>query len=175
MLRTFRLQTCTGNAQPLFGDVLTAAFSNVQNNDNYFSVKVADTTLYKVGDRIVLGVGQAGQNIVLVSQIFSSTVLYVQSEGNAPLSYWGNNTIIALSMACADIILTANPTNVDTLWIGSDNTVTSAGAGNVIGALTPSFPPFRFTGNGQWNAIRTTDGWLAGLAGQQFIATFEQI
>ena len=53
MIRSWRLQTLNGSAQPCFGDTMTAAFlmspSNVEG-----VVQVADTTLYQVGDRLIL-------------------------------------------------------------------------------------------------------------------------
>ena len=60
----------------------------------------------------------------------------------------------------------ANP-----VWIGADNTVTSAGLGKVIYQVTDSRPPFRMTNSGTHNTVRTSDGWMAALAATQAIVS----
>lgn len=160
MIRTFGKQTLNGAAQPWFGDVLTAAFTP-PTFDNPGLVTVANTARYLVGDRIILGAGQAGQNIVIVDRIFSGTVLWVHSEGDAPLKAWVNGSIIALDIACSFVNIQAAGTNTADLWAGSDNTVTSSGGGNAIADI-PSFGSFYYTIHGQNNNVRTSDGWMAG-------------
>jgi hypothetical protein len=160
MIRTFGKQTLNGSAQPWFGDVLTAAFTP-PTFDNPGLLTVANTARYLVGDRIILGAGSAGQNIVIVDRIFSGTVLWVHSEGGAALKAWVNGSIIALDIACAMVAIQASGANSADIWIGSDNTVTNAGAGNAIADLT-AYGVFAYGNNPQWNAVRTSDGWMAG-------------
>src|SRR5580693_7651050 len=104
MIRSWGQVTLTGAAQPLFGDVLTAAFSNLAQKNGFYTVKVASTTRYEIGDRIILGLGSASPtNVLMVGQILNSTTLLCTSEGDAPVSNWAINTLIALDIACAYI------------------------------------------------------------------------
>ena len=80
MIRSWGQVTLTGSAQPLFGDTLTAAFSNLAPKNGFYIVTVASTTRYQVGDRIILGVGSGSPtNCLLVGQIPDSTHLYCTS------------------------------------------------------------------------------------------------
>jgi hypothetical protein len=163
MLRTFGVQTLTGAAQPWFGDVLTAAFSPTGiNKSGFYLVTVANTAKYQIGDRIVLGAGQVGANILLVEKIVSGTVLGCASEGDATVAAWPNGTIIAMDIACAQVIFQAPTSNADPVYLGTDNTVTNAGAGTSFGWCYPG-GQYNF-GVAQWNTLRTSEGWMAGTA-----------
>lgn len=166
MIRSWGVQTLTGAAQPWFGDVLTAAFSPVGDGGPQ-KVTVASTTLYAVGDRVIIGIGQANPNILLVDRIFSATVLYCHSEGGAPIKAWANSTIIALDIACADVILQQFTSDANPVWIGSDSTVTNAGAGSAFAQILPGAIPYHLNQAPQWNVMRTTDGWMAGTIGDK--------
>lgn len=163
MIRSWGQVTLTGNAQPLFGDVLTAAFSNLAPVNGFYTVKVASTTRYQVGDRIILGFGGASPtNVLLVGQIPNSTTLYCTSEGNAPVSNWVINTQIVLDIACATYIAQSRVANAGVIWLGSDNTVTNVGGGSAFWQVTQSgLAPF---GVPQWNCLRTSELWIAGTA-----------
>lgn len=161
MIRSWGQVTLTGNAQPLFGDVLTAAFSNLAPKNGFYTVKVASTTRYAIGDRIILGFGGASPtNCLLVGQILNSTTLYCTSEGEAPVSNWINGTQIVLDIACGSFILQSQVANAGVIWLGSDGTVTNVGGGSAFWQVTQSgVAPF---GIPQWNCLRTSELWIAG-------------
>lgn len=163
MIRSWGQVTLTGSAQPLFGDVLTAAFSNLAPTNGFYTVKVASTTRYQVGDRIILGVGSGSTtNCLMVGQIPNATTLYCTSEGNAPVSNWNNGTLIALDLACAYIEIQSTIGNAGIIWLGSDNTVTNVGGGSAFKQVTQGgSAPY---GQPQWNTIRTNELWFSGTA-----------
>jgi hypothetical protein len=162
VIRSWGIVTLTGSAQPWFGDVTTAAFVPPKAGV-LATVKVANSAKYQVGDRIVLGAGSAGANILIVSQIPSGGVtLLCESEGGAALSAWPNSTIIQLNIACSAIKLQPQQANTGVVYLGSDNTVTNTGGGSAFEALSQlaaeSF------GIPQFDTIRTSEGWMAGTA-----------
>jgi len=178
MIRTWGFQSLTGNAQPLFGDKITAAFSNLQQPNGFYFVAVANAAQYQAGDRIILGAGSAGENILLVGGINTSTnILSCTSEGNAPVSNWVVNTIIALSIACYGIQIQAAGANGNPIYIGADSSVTNSGGGsafyelvNVASGQPNSWSLFKYDGQ---NPLRTTEAWLAGTSTQKFaVAAF---
>ena len=77
------------------------------------------------------------------------------------LKAWPNGTIIALNIACAQLIIGSIIGDVGDVWIGTDNTVTSSGGGSAFAQITPGgyLPPI---GVAQYNALRTTEAWMAG-------------
>jgi hypothetical protein len=164
MIRSWGLQTLTGNAQPTFGDILTAAFSNLKADNGFYSVKVAKASQYQIGDRIILGFGGASPtNCLMVGAVNTSTnILSCISEGNAPVSNWPNGTQIVLSLACAGLTVFVPLSNAGGIWLGSDSTVTNVGGGTAFYELVQSgaYPE----GIPQWNTIRTSDIWMAGTA-----------
>ena len=163
MIRSWGLQTLTGNAQPMFGDVLTAAFSNIKGEPHgFYLVSVAKAANYQIGDRIILGFGGATPtNCLMVGKVNTSTnILSCISEGDAPVANWANGTQIVLSVACAAIRLNAPATNAGNIWEGSDNTVTNVGGGSAFQEIFPSGSDT--FGIPQWNTIRTSDLWIAG-------------
>lgn len=163
MIRSWGQVTLTGSAQPLFGDTLTAAFSNLAPKNGFYIVTVASTTRYQVGDRIILGVGSGSPtNCLLVGQIPDSTHLYCTSEGDAPVSNWVNGTQIVLDIACGSYISQLAVANAGVVWLGSDNTVTNTGGGSAFWQITQGgAAPF---GIPQWNCLRTSELWVAGTA-----------
>lgn len=175
MVRTFKLQTLTGAAQPLFGDVLTAAMVVPAGFNNPIILKVADTTIWAVGDRIVLDPGATDADVVMVDQVVNGTTLWCQSEGDRKLNPHANGTIIALSMAVSDVWVQAVAGGANPIWIAADSTVTSAGAGKVIYQVTDSRPPFHSTPGANYNIVRTTDFWMAALATTQAIVAANQV
>lgn len=160
MIRSWGVQTLNGNAQPIFGDALTAAFTPVAGRERQY-LSVASTSKYQVGDRIRVGYGSAGANIVIVDAITSPTVLQVRSEGNAPLSAWANGTILALDLVCADIYLQYFSSEVHVVWVGTDLTVTNTGGGTAFRQILPG-SDWHLNPNPQWNMHRTTDATMAG-------------
>lgn len=161
MLRSFGIQTLTGNAQPLFADKLTAAMVVPLVSIDPI-IKVANTALYQVGDRITIEPSTAIADMVLVEKILSNTQMQVSSQG-APLHAHASNALTELDMPCAEILINPVTGNSGTTWVGTDNTVTSTGGGSAFvplpggTSLNLGFP--------QWNAIRTSEAWIAGTAG----------
>lgn len=173
MLRTFGVQTATGSAQPLFSDVTTAAIA-IPSDGYPIRVPVGNTAIYQVGDRIILGVGQTQNNILLVEGLSVPTgagFLLCKSEGDAPVKPYPTAIPIALSIAAMEVIVQADTANAGIMYVGADNTVTSAGVGSVVYELSQSLEPFRMTNSGSHNVVRTTDAWIAGAAGLKWVAT----
>jgi hypothetical protein len=174
MIRSWGFQTLNGNAQPLFGDSITAAFSNVKPNSGLYTVKVANSALYYVGDRIILGVASGDPtNCLLVGEIKDSTTLLCQSEGDAPLTAWAINTQLALDIACYGLQVQEAVANANPIYIGADSTVTNVGGGSAFYELLEVTSPAQpnswslFKYDGQ-NPLRTTEAWLAGTNTQKF-------
>lgn len=156
MIRSWGITVLTGAAQPVFGDVLTAAFVPPTGN-NFGVLTVASTTRYQVGDRIILGAGNAAPNVVMVQGIKDATHLNVVAEAGGTLKPWVNGTLIALAIACFKIEV--NPVAGDgaAVWIGSDNTVTAAPAGSAFAQIPWSIE--KSTGQ---NPINTDCAWMIG-------------
>lgn len=161
MIRSWGFVALTGAAQPLFGDVATAAIALPQGN-GIIPVTVGSTTRYRAGDRIVVAPGTANQDTLLIDTIPSATVLNCRSEGNATTHVHVTATVIQLSIACGEILLTGGVANAGNTFVGSDSTVTNIGGGSAFtyvasgGSYNMGFP--------QWNSIRTSDAWVAGTA-----------
>lgn len=175
MLRTFKVQTLTGSAQPLFGDVLTGAVVQPVGETRFIVLPVADTTIWAVGDRITIDPGGTGKDIVLVDNIPNGTTLNCHSEGGRKLNAYGAGTIIALSLAVADVTVQAVAGGANPIWIGADSSVTSAGLGKVIYQVTDSRPPFHMSQSATHNTVRTTDAWMAALVGTQAIVSANEV
>jgi hypothetical protein len=165
MLRSFGFQTVTGNAQPLLGDKITAAFTPPPDISQAFKLTVADSSIYEQGDRVVMGPDQTSPNIVLVIGKPDSTHILCQSEGNAAMSAWVVNTILALDIACAEIVISAPSTNAASLWLGSKYNVTNTGGGSAFQEIVPSGS--YNLGLPQWNTLRSSEGVLAGTIGDK--------
>jgi hypothetical protein len=156
MWRTFRKQALTGAAQPIFGDKLTAAMAIPPDGVDPV-VTVADTSIYWEGDRFTIDADQANADTVLITHIKSGTQMQVTSQG-APYHAHAINAIIALAIPATEILITGN---ASTLYLGTDNTITAVGGGNVIAAILPG-AGFRDTYSANWNTVRTDDLWMAG-------------
>ena len=166
MLRSWGIVSLSGSAQPWFGDKLTAAVALPLGG--IIAVTVASTAKYQGGDRILLDPGQTNQDALLVDQIFSATVLYCRSEGGALTHTHASNALILLSIACAEIIVT-NLSTANPVVLGSDNTVTVTPGGSAFTVLYESSTQasiFRLTNCVEFNAVRTSDGWMIGTSGQ---------
>jgi hypothetical protein len=178
MIRPWGVQSLTGSAQPWFGDVLTAAFAPVGDAGPQ-KVTVASTTFYRVGDRIILGIGQAGANVLMVDRVFSATVLYCRSEGGAALKAWNNSTIIALAINVSLITFQGVDGNAAAIWLGSDNTVTVAGGSafrqiqKVAAGVIPDWWEYRTATSGQ-NSLNTDLGWMIGTAADKILIAGHQ-
>ena len=156
MWRTFRKQVLTGAAQPIFGDKLTAAMAIPIDGVDPI-IHVADTTIYQDGDRIVIDAGQATADTVRIVTRPTATTMQVTSEG-APYHAHAVNAIIALSISCTEILFSGNGS---ALYLGTDNTITNTGGGNVVYEILPG-ASFRETYSANWNTVRTSDLWMAG-------------
>ena len=161
MIRSWGLVTLTGSAQPCFSDVTTAAVG-LAAGDGSIPVTVASTTRYRAGDRIILNPGQSDADTVIVQYINSATVLTCYSEDGVTTNTHISGTIIALSIACSEILLTSQVGNAGTAWIGSDSTVTNAGAGSAFTYMSAG--GFYNLGSPTWNMLRSTEAWMAGTA-----------
>lgn len=166
MIRSWGKVTLNGSAQPWFPDVTTAAIG-LPDGAGIIKVTVASTTKYRNGDRILVSPGAADVDTLMVDTIASSTVLNCKSEGNAPTHTHVTSTVIRLAIACADVMFQVLPGNAQAVWLGSDNTVTNVGGGSAflqMQDVAPNAVPtdWRLSNNPQWNAHRTTDGWMAG-------------
>jgi hypothetical protein len=150
------------------GDVTTAAIAKPVNTQ-YVLVKVADTTLYQGGDRIILGAGSTSPlpNVLKVNKIVSGTVLQCQSESEADISAWPSGTIIALAIACFKIDFQTQQ-NSGIGYLGTDNTVTNAGLGSVIRGLGTMGDWEYVFHNGQ-NPLNTSEVWMAGTSPDKII------
>lgn len=173
MWRTFGIQTLNGSAQPILGDVLTAALEITQDGTiGILTVASTANHKYQQGDRLVLDPLLSNQDIVLVTEIISSTQLLVSSQ-NAKLKAHASNAIVQLAISCANTIMQATSGNANPVWVGSDNTVTNAGGGNVIGSMNGG-GTFGDTGH-DLNIFTTADLWMAGTNTQTVIVAVEVI
>lgn len=163
MIRTWGQQTLTGNAQPLFGDVLTADFNNIKRPNGFYFVDVANAAKYQIGDRIILGYGGGSPTNCLMVNAISAGVLSCISEGDAPVSAWPSGTQIVLSIACAQLLIQSATGNGGSTWFGSDSTVTNTGGGSAFAEISAG-GAYTF-GIAQWNVLRTTEAWMAGPNG----------
>lgn len=178
MIRTWGFQTLTGNAQPWFGDTLTAAFSTIKAPNGLYKVYIGNAALYMIGDRIILGYGGSlPTNCLLVEGINTTGTNYLScmSEGDAPVSAWASTTQIALDIACFEIILTGKSGNAGSVWVGADSTVTNTGGGSAfyeIGKVSAGTPqsPFSIKKYSGQNPLRSTEGWVAGTDDDKFSA-----
>ena len=160
MWRTFRAQALTGAAQPIFGDKLTAAMAVPIDGVDPI-ITVADTTIYWDGDRITIDPDLANADTVRIIKRLTATTMQVNNEG-APLHAHAVNAIIALSIPATEIIVSIKSrVGAGSIFLGTDNTVTNAGGGNVIYEVLPGYP-FRDTYTSNWNTERTDDLWMAG-------------
>lgn len=168
MMVTFGYQTLTGSAQPLFSDEITAALPVPLSTIDPI-LTVADTTIYEVGFRLVLEPGTANQDLLRVSRILSSTTMQCSYEGATPNAH-AVNSVIALAVSAAELVVQPKSGNANSVFLGKDNTVTSAGAGHTFAEVVPGYP-YRMTNSGQYNTVLTTDVWVAGTASQTFLAS----
>lgn len=171
MIRSWRVTTLTGSAQPAFGDVTTAAVALPLGN-GIIPVTVADTTKYQVGDRIYLDPLQANQDMLMIDRLFSATVLWCRVEGETLTHTHANGAIIQLSIPCAGMNVQPLSANANALYVGPDNTILVTPAGNVSRQILPGNPP-----NGQftigYNIERTSDVWMVGTSGDKVIVAAE--
>lgn len=176
MIRTWGFQTLNGNAQPLFGDKITAAFNALKAHNGLYVLTVANAALYVIGDRIILGVASGSTtNCLLVEELdTTNNLVYCASEGDAPVSAWANNTQLMLDIACYGLVIQPAVANANPVYLGTDSTVTKTGGGtafyelvNVSSAQPNSFSFWKYDGQ---NPIRSSEIWLAGTSTQAFAA-----
>lgn len=181
MIRTFGLQTLTTASQPWFADTMTAAFLQpTQTTDGIIQVALASSTKWQQGDRVAIIDDTNGKDIVLVDRVVrdvpnTRTLLYVKSEGDAKLNSHPVNTVIALDVACGEVMIQMQDGTTGDMWIGTDSTVTNAGVGTAVfkisktAAGTPT-NTFRYTESLDLNSVRTSDGWIVGTTGDKYVA-----
>lgn len=173
-LRTFGVQTLTGSAQPVLGDVLTAALPIPPDPTVDPIATVANTALYQVGDRITVDPYQANQDSYRVSRILSATTMQLSLEGTQGHAH-ATNAIIALAINSADIVIQELDGNAAAIVIGSDNTVTSVPGGNACYVLQKATSPtqangFKLTNSTQGDNVNTADLWVIGTAADKYLA-----
>jgi hypothetical protein len=172
VLVTFGLQTLTGAAQPVLGDVLTAALPVPQEKVDPI-ITVASTTFYQVGFRITVDPYQSNQDSYKVVKILSGTKLQCSLEGSAGHAH-ANGAIIALSIAAADVRVGFPNGGAGPVVIGADNTVSVTPGGSAVAVLDVSTSPaelneWRMTDSGQYNTVNTADAWMIGTAGDKVL------
>lgn len=160
MIRSWRVNTLTGSAQPVFGDVTTAAVG-LPNGAGLIPVTVASTVRYVQGDRIIIDPNLTTQDCYIVDTITSATVLSCRSEGNAPTHKHTTAAILLLSIACSQILTQGFALSAN-VYFGSDDTVTNTGGGSAFAYIFPAGS--LSIGNPQYNCQRTSDLWMAGKA-----------
>lgn len=176
MLRSWRLRALVGTtAVPVFGDVLTAAVA-IPPESGLALITVADTTLYRVGDRIVVDPLQTNRDSYRIATIVTGTTMRGYLEGATGHTH-ASAALVQLAIACQDVVATGVPANAAATFIGSDNTVTNAGLGNVVGVLEKvdagvQPPSFHLNGIGVTgqNPFNTAEMWMAGGAADGIIA-----
>lgn len=163
MIRTFGLVTPGATAVPWFGDVTTAAIP-LPANSQYILVKVANTAIYQVGDRIILNPQGTKRSVLKVNSIQSGTVLQCQSEGDAAVPAWPTATTIALAINCWCIDFQGAGAGAVTL--GTDNTVTVVPGGSAfrvvqatVGDIANVYSISKATGQ---DSLNTDEGWMIG-------------
>jgi hypothetical protein len=172
MIVTFGVQTLTGAAQPVMGDVLTAALPIPPDGVDPI-VTVASTKFYQVGFRFTVDPETASQDSYKVAAILSSTTMQCSLEGTVGHAH-SNGAIIQLSISCADVCVQALNGGAGPVVIGTDNTVTVTPGGSVVKVLDKSTTPaeeneWRMTANGQYNTVNTADAWMIGTANDKVL------
>jgi hypothetical protein len=168
MIVTFGKQTLTGAAQPLFTDTLTASLA-VPPHDVDPILTVADTTKYQVGFRISIDPGQSDVDLVKVVAILSPTTMRCSYEGATGHPH-AVNTVIGLAIAAAEITIQPSSGDANSVFLGTDNTVTNVGGGKTFYEVIPG-QPYRMTNSGQYNTVNTADAWMAGTSAQTVIVS----
>lgn len=176
MIRTWGFQTLNGNAQPLFGDKITAAFNALKATNGLYVLTVANAALYQIGDRIILGVASGSPTNCLLVETVNTTAntLSCASEGDAPVSAWAVNTQLMVDIACYGLVIQPATANTHVVYLGTDSTVTATPGGsafyelvNVSSAQPNSFSFWKYDGQ---NPIRSSEIWLIGTSGDKFAA-----
>lgn len=167
MIRSWRVTTLTGTAQPWFGDVLVNAITKLLGNETVL-LQVADTSLYQVGDRILIEPRSTNQDLVFVEKILSGTQLVCSVPDRTSINAHAAGVFLQLSVPAAMIFMQLTNTSSHPLYVGADATITAAPSGNLWGYLLPqqSLPPNYNMGT---NVARTNDGWMVGTAGDAVI------
>ncbi len=173
MLVTFGVQTLTGNAQPVLGDVLTAALANPFETTNDPVATVANTAIYQVGFRITIDPETVSQDSYKIIKILSATTMQLSLEGSKGHNH-ANGAIIQLAIAASDICVQALNGGAGAVVIGADNTVTAVPGGSAVFVLDKTTSPtennvWRMTDSGQYNPVNTADAWMIGTAGDKVI------
>ena len=158
----------TGVAQPLMGDVTTAVVLIPLDTQDAI-ITVANTSIYQVGDRIVLEPRTTNQDTYKVSAIKSATTLQGSLEGvvgHAHLS----GVIVQLADAAVDVVVQPADGGVGPVFIGADNTVTNVGGGNTIYRIDKTAAGtqgnvWHMAGGTDHNIVNTADAWMAGTGG----------
>ncbi len=175
-IRTLGLVTFTGAAQPVLGDVTTAAV-NAPLDGQDVSITVASNVLYQVGDRIVLEPRTVNQDDYTITKFTtnlnaaSTTVIQAHWDGGAGVAHV-SGVILQLQIPCIDLVVKPISGGAGNVFIGSDNTVTAVPAGSVCYEIEKTASG---TGTTAWhmaggtgaNIENTGDAWMIGTAGDK--------
>jgi hypothetical protein len=167
MLRTFGLRTLTGVAQPVIGDVTTAAVPLVTAGQNII-INVANSAIYQMGDRIVIDPYTLSSDEYKVVSIPSGTT--ISCAGSATGSHvHASGAIITLADACFDVIVLPFAGGAGPVYIGVDNTITLVPAGNIIFRLEKVVAgtngvAWHMAGGIGANVCNTAEAWMVGTA-----------
>ena len=164
-LRTLGVVTGTGAAQPVIGDVLTAAMLAPTAGVDTL-ITVASTALYMVGDRIYVEPGTLNRTCYKITQIVSATTMRGSLEG-APGKAHVTGSIVQLAIACCDLVVQPVPGGSANATIGADNTLTATPGGSAIFTIEkvavntlPNEWRMNTAGvNGQ-NPFNTSEAWM---------------
>lgn len=165
-IRTMGPQTMTGSAQPLMGDVTTAAVV-AAHQGTFALITVANTALYQAGDRICIEPGTVNADLYRVSILKSATVLQCIPEG-VPLAHV-TNSIIQLCINAIDVIVQPIDGGAQPIFIGTDFNITNVPAGNIIYRLDKTAAgtqanPWHMAGGTDHNIVNTQEATMVGTA-----------
>jgi hypothetical protein len=163
LIRSWRFRTCSGSAQPVFGDVLTAALPFTPNKFNLV-LTVADTTLWALGDQLVITPQTTTSLMLQIVKILTATTMLCETVGDQamPAAGYANSSILVLSKACYGIHLRTLTGTVG-VYLGTDSTVTNAGLGSAFEDLVGADRYDYIFHNGA-NPLHTEELWMAGGA-----------
>lgn len=164
MIRTFGPRTMTTVAQPLIGDVTTAAVAIPMKGQDAI-ITVANSAIYQVGDRIVLEPMTANKDTYKIVAIPSGGVTLQGSLEDAAGHAHANGVIIQLSINAVDVVVQPKSGGAGNVIIGADNTVTATPGGSAIAEIdktTAGTQPaaWHMAGGTGANVVNTADAWM---------------
>lgn len=173
MIRTMGLRTLTGTAQPILGDVTTAAVAIPTSGQNVI-ITVGSSAIYQPGDRIVIDPLQTNRDEYKVEYLPSSTTLSCSGSSTASHTH-ANGALIQLAVACIDMVVLPLAGGAGPVYIGNDNTITTTPTGNVVFRLEKVVAgtngvAWHMAGGTGNNICNTMEAWMIGTANDVVMA-----